>query len=231
MCPYIRVGALTFESYTLLTYFGTVSGFFAEYLVLDRYCRREKHGWKMILFLLVMMVIGEPCSRFLKGLFGGAGNDGTHFLARVLLACMFMPLFLRVAWNDEQTKQQALNSAALYFLIQHFFNRIACWMNGCCGGIYVEKIGVRVCTQLLEAGMMEVMLLFLLRAIRKEIPFFQIACTYYALVIWVSEYLIDQPETVRILSMNSIQAAAVLLILIVQIPNLKRRKKTVTSHC
>lgn len=230
MYPYIRVGALTFESYTLMTNLGTVCGFFAEYLVLERYCRKEKHYWKMILFLLVMMMAGEPWSIFLKGLFGGVEQGATHFLARVFLACVFLPFFLHVIWKDRQTMGQALNSAALYFLIQHLFNRIACWMNGCCGGIYLEKIGIQIGTQLMEAGMMAVILFFLLRAIRKEIPFFRQACTCYAAVIWFSEYFIDQPQVGRILSMTSIQAAAVLLILGLQISGLKKFKKTVTPH-
>lgn len=222
MYPFIRIGTLTFESYTMLTNLGTVCGLFAAYLVLEKYCRKEKYYWKMVPFLFLMMLVGDPWSRFLKGLFGGeAGNDGTHFLARVFLACIVLPFFMHLAWKDKASKEQALNSAALYFVVQHFFNRVACWMNGCCGGIYLEAVNGRVGTQLFEAGMMALIAVFLYVSIRKKKPFFKAACTGYAVVIFVSEYFIDQPELGRILTMTSIQLAAIVMILWVQFPVLK----------
>lgn len=214
MCPYIQIGKVTLESYTVFNNLGTVCGLFAAYLVLDKYCYKEKNNWKMVLFLLITMAASAPAATAVKELFSQVtGRGATHFLVRVTLACMLMPLFLRIFWKETSCLDQSLNSAALYFMIQHFFNRIACLLNGCCGGISVPFMKEPLATQLFEAGMAAVISIFVLAGIRREKEVFRKACAFYGAVIFVSEYLIDQPEAGRICTMTSVQMTALLLIL------------------
>ncbi len=212
MLPYIKTGSLVFESYTLITNMGTLIGMFASYQVLEKYCSMEKRYWKVLLLLLALMASGDIPARFLKGLFHGSGmGTATHFLGRVLFAALLLPILLSLMWKECSCMKQAMNASALYFLIQHFFNRIACWMNGCCNGILIESLHVRFPSQFFEAGMMLLVLILLGKNIRKGDSFFGQSMLIYAMVIFVSENFIDQPEVPRVFMLTSVQTGALLL--------------------
>ena len=213
MHPYLVFGGFVFESYTVVTNVGTVVGMILAFLLLEHECREEKYWWKPLPVLLLLMLIGDPFAKWLKGLFGGTNGEATHYLGRVLLAEILYPLFLIRTWKNRKTLPQSFNAGAVYLITQHFFNRIACWMNGCCGGKVIGASGKTIPTQLIEAACMLLIGIFLIYHIRKKKNFFYPACMGYALVIFCSEWFIDQPELGRMLGLTSIQAAAVLMVL------------------
>lgn len=225
MLPYITVGSAVFESYTLITNAGTLIGLFSAYECLQKHCKKEKNNWKMIVALMLLMLAGAWFARLLKGLFAGPElGEATHFLGRVLLASFLLPVLLPLFWKERSCSGQAMNAAALYLVIQHFFNRIACWMNGCCGGIYLESWKVRFPSQLFEAGAMLMILCFLVKHIRADRIFFGQTVFFYAVTIFISEYLIDQPEEIRIFTLTSIQAGALLLMALASVLVILQRK-------
>ncbi|MCD7737369.1 MAG: prolipoprotein diacylglyceryl transferase [Lachnospiraceae bacterium] len=211
MHPFITIGNITFESYTLMINLGMLIGLFSTWWLLERYCEKERFCWKLLLFLIGILLVGIPFSHFLKNLFGGS-EDGTHFLGRVLLICVFTPAFLQLFWKEESGRLQAANAVAMYFVIQHFFDRIGCWMNGCCGGIYIDWLNMKFPSQLFEAFMMAALGAALAVRIRKGRAFFFQTGMGFAAVIFVSEFLIDQPELGRVLGLTSVQFGAMILL-------------------
>ena len=213
MHPYIHVGNLVFESYTVVNNLGTVTGLLAMYLILAAKCREEKHYWKLIPFTLAVMVCGAVPAHYLRSFFGGAGPDATHFLGRVLVYALLLPVFMHMTWHSVETAAFAWNSAAAYILIQHVFNRTACLLNGCCGGRYIPAFRADFPTRGFEALLMLACLIWLVRSIckGKNMIYFFTVCLWFSVVIFISEIFAGQPDIGRVLHMTSVQYAALLL--------------------
>lgn len=212
MKPFLKFGPFAFESYTLFTNLGTLLGLTVAYLILEKYCKNEKNYWKLLPEILLLMIISIPFARSIKGAFNGTFFDeATHFLGRVLFAVIVLFFLMNFFWKDKKCLYQAWNAVAAYFLVQHFFNRIACWLNGCCGGIYLETCNIRFPSQLFEAGVMLLAFGMLLWKIRKGQWFYYQSCMIYAVTIFISEFFIEQPEVKKILALTSVQAGAVVL--------------------
>lgn len=212
MKPFLTVGPFTFESYTLVTNLGTLLGLTMMYLVLEKKCEKEKFYWKLIGVVFALMVIGDPVAKTLKGAFGGnmTGTE-THFLGRVLFAALVLIFVMKLLWKNSECCYQAWNAVAAYFLVQHFFNRIACFLNGCCGGIYMGECNILFPSQLFEAITVLLVFCVLLWNIKKDRGFYYESCMSYAIIIFVSEFFIEQPEIGRIMGVTSIQAGAMIL--------------------
>lgn len=215
MKPFLKFGPFTFESYTLVTNLGTLLGLTIMYLILEKTCEKEKRYWKLVLAVLALMAVGTPVAKALKGAFGGnATGAETHFLGRVLFAAVVLAFLMKFLWKNRECCYQAWNSVASYFLVQHFFNRIACFLNGCCGGSIQGESNIVFPSQLFEAAMVLIAFGILLWNIKKERWFYCESCMIYAVVIFVSEFFIEQPEIGKIIGMTSIQAGAIALFLL-----------------
>lgn len=215
MKPFLIFGPFTFESYTLVTNLGTLLGFTIMYLVLEKKCEKEKYYWKLVLMVLALMVIGDPIAKALKGAFGGnVTGEETHFLGRVLFAAVVMVFLMKFFWKNSECSYQAWNGVAAYFLVQHFFNRIACFLNGCCGGRSLGDRNITFPSQMFEAVMVLIAFGILLWNIKKEHWFYCESCMIYAVIIFVSEFLVEQPEIGKIIGMTSVQVGAITLFLL-----------------
>lgn len=215
MKPFLVFGPFAFESYTLVTNLGTLLGLTAMYIILDKKCEREKFNWKLVLTVFALMVIGDPVAKALKGAFGGNVTEtATHFLGRVLFATIILGFLMRIMWKNKECSYQAWNSVAAYFLVQHFFNRIACFLNGCCEGRVLGRRNIQFPSQIFEAVLVLIIFGILLWNIKKEREFYYASCILYAGVILVSEFFIEQPEIGRVIGMTSVQVGAVALFFI-----------------
>ena len=213
MHPYIHIGTLVFDSYTVFNNLGTLLGLFAMYLILSVKSKKTSLCWMMIAFTLAVMFIGAVPAHYLKDLFGGAGPGATHFLGRVLVYALLLPLFLRAVCRGGEGSVCAWNSAAAYIMIQHFFNRTACTMRGCCGGRFIPALKMSFPTRGFEALSMLAGLMWLMRSMRsgKNRNCFYTVCLWFSAVIFISEFFMDQPDIGRVLHLTSVQYGALLL--------------------
>lgn len=214
MKPFFSIGDFAFESYTVVTNLGALIGAATAYMILERTCEREKNYWKLIPTLLILMVITNPIAKIIKGAFGGIlAGEATHFLGRVLITVFVLHFCMRFLWKDKKCISQAWNSIAAYFLVQHFFNRLACWLNGCCGGIYLEFCKNYFPSQLFEAVAVLITFFVLVRKIQRGDCFYEQSCMSYAVIIFLSEFFIEQTSVEKIWGFTSVQFAAVILFL------------------
>ncbi len=216
MLPYIHVGSVLIESYTLFINLGTVIGAFVMYWLLDWYCSSEKRRWKIVIVVLAVMGLSMPFARILKGLFRNGNGTATHFLGRVLVACVVMEIVFHFFWKDRSSLAQAGNSVVMYLAIQHLFNRIACYMNGCCGGVYISSLGGNYPSQLIEAGCMMLLIVIIGYAIFKQKSFYYQFYMIFSIVIFVSEFFIEDTRmnVTTTSPLTGIQAGAIVLFIL-----------------
>lgn len=216
MLPYIHIGTIVIESYTLFINLGTVFGAFAMYYLLEHWCSAEKYRWKVVIIVIAAMVLSIPFARFIKGLFRNGNGTATHFLGRVIVACVVMEVVFRFFWKEKECIAQAKNAVAIYLAVQHVFNRIACLLNGCCGGKYIEKLGVRYPSQLTEAGCMLLCIIAISYAIYKRKEFYYEFYMIFAVVIFISEFFIEDTRTnvTAISPITGVQLGAIILFLL-----------------
>ena len=223
------------EAYQFFVTVGSILGIAAFLCVLYR----EVKDWKItllnLLVNLVIILIGAKASEILKALntqeFSSVAElllerKGSHFLGRVLFAAWMYPLVYRglhrlfgkrINWCD----QKALDAVSFYFVIQHFFNRIACFCNGCCSGkryygfgaIAYQDVGYVYPSQLIEALFMVVLFVLLWVRKRRKKPLFGFVLTGFGIAILMSEFWMDQAGILLILGLNVIQYAGILCIL------------------
>lgn len=213
MIPYLHVGKLTFESYTLFTNLGTLLGLFGALAVLECYCANEKSRWKPMVVIILLMLISNPAARALRNAFSGEVlGEATHFLGRVFVLAIVYPWMMEKCFQNRNSKNQVMNAAATFFVIQHFFNRIACWLNGCCGGVISLNTKYGFPRQLLEAAGMLLLGVVVLAGIRKVKNTFSFCCIGYGIVVFLSEFAAEEVE--RICWLTSVQYGAVVLMMI-----------------
>lgn len=154
---------------------------------------------------------------------------GTHFIGRVLFAAWILPLLYWMLKKIEKEKKKTdarstYDAVAFYFVIQHIFNRIGCFFNGCCYGKYYTGPGSMVFptmqgdypvypSQLMEAIAAGGLLFFLFMRWRKQKPLFGWTLMWFGMIIFISEFFMDQRGVLRIAGINMIQVTAFLTIL------------------
>jgi len=153
--------------------------------------------------------------------------EGRHFLGAVLFAVIVYPFVFKLIMRGKRVLTpdgfpQIQNASAFCIGIEQIFNRIACFLNGCCYGRPYTGIGSlkfpgithRVYpTQLIEIfGIAAVLAVCYARWLKKKDGnIFSFFCVGFAAVIFVSEIFIDQVGTLRVMGMSFIQLAAILL--------------------
>ena len=195
MLPYIHIGSNIIESYTLFINLGTVIGAFVMYWLLEHYCREERFRWKLVVIMLAVMIASAPLARLIKGFMLDGNGTATHFIGRVLAACVVMELVFAFFWKDSESRLQAQNAVVMYLAIQHLFNRISCYMNGCCGGKYIDSLNIRFPSQLAEAGCMVILMILIAVSLRKGKSFYYQFFMAFAVIIFISEFFIEDTRT------------------------------------
>lgn len=170
---------------------------------------------------------------------------GTHFLGRVLFAAWILPF---IYWLIEKIgkgkfkmdRKSAYDAVAFYFVIQHIFSRIGCFLNGCCYGKYYTGPGSVTFptmfvdypvfpSQLMEAIATAGLLIFLIVRWRKKKPLLGLSLVIFGTIIFISEFFMDQSGVLRIAGINMIQVTAFLTILtgVFYIDRLQRKEKKI----
>ena len=162
-------------------------------------------------------------------------DGGTHFIGIVIASCVFLPLIF--GWIYKENAVEMLDVVAFFFPIQHIFNRLGCYSEGCCYGIPMsgalsvrfpdEVLSYRVFpSQLFEAFCMVILLVLIIVLFVKKKHIFNITMAGFGLSILVSECFMDKRGTVMYMGFTVIQLAAVLLIIITLFSwGIRKRKK------
>lgn len=213
MVPYIQIGRFVIESYKLFINLGTLLGAFAMYLVLDKKCLVEKFRWKIVVIVMAIMGLSVPFAKFIKGVFRNGDGNATHFLGRVLVTAILMEIVFFFFWKAKECELQARNSVVLYLAIQHFFNRLSCFMNGCCNGKIIEAWNKRFPSQIVEMCCMAVIIALILYCIKKEKTFYYAFYIAFSVVIFISEFLIEDTRTNAVATspITGVQLGAIIL--------------------
>ncbi len=213
MYPYIHIGKYLLESYTLFINLGTLSGSFAMYFILEKYCKEEKYRWKIIVILLAIMGISAPFARYIKSIFYNGNGTATHFLGRVLATLVLMEFVFAFIWKNKSCVGQARNAVVAYLGIQHLFNRISCLLNGCCGGKIIRRWNRAFPSQLFEMICMVVVIMIICMYIYKRKNFYFQFYIYFSIVIFISEFFIADTRIneYKISPLTGIQVGAILM--------------------
>lgn len=150
-------------------------------------------------------------------------DGGTHFIGIVIASCVFLPLIF--GWIYKENAAEMLDIVAFFFPIQHIFNRLGCFSEGCCYGIPMsgalsvkypdEVLSYRVFpSQLFEAFCMVILLVLIIVLFVKKKHIFYITMAGFGLSILVSECFMDKRGTVMYMGLTVIQLSALLLIII-----------------
>ncbi len=191
MLPYIHIGTFVFESYTLFINLGTLIGAFIMYELLEKHCKPEKYRWKLVGIVLAIMAASIPFAKFIKGLFRHGNGQATHFLGRVLAAAIILEVVYYFWWKEKGCLLQAKNAVVMYLAVQHLFNRIACYLNGCCGGKKIANGTLVFPSQLAEAFCMLVLIILIAVKIYQNQSFYYPFYMLFAIIIFFSEFMIE----------------------------------------
>ena len=247
------------DSYQLFINLGTVFGSFAFFIAKYRRTKRIGQSFFSLAGCLAIFGIGAIAGEIVRtwnfwefhsfsDFVHTMATDrmGTHFAGRVLFAAWVFPA---IYWLIKKFGKACLKSdvqstydaAAFYFVIQHIFDRIGCFLNGCCYGKYYAGFGSVVFpvvpghypvypSQLMEAVAAAGALIFLLVRWKRQKPLFGWALVLFGEIIFISEFFMDQTGVLRIAGINMIQVTAFLIILsgVFCIDKSKEREKKIS---
>lgn len=213
------------STYNLFINIGTILGFFV--FIFTSYKRKYKIGKTVCIGILVFFLLqwGFFASNLIRGLNNGdigsfrdiiLEKKGAHFIGRVIFAVSLFPVLYKAFFQKEKKEWvSAMDSLCLFLIVQHIFNRIACLLNGCCGGKLIsESSSLKYPTQLFEAGSMVILLGVCIFLFKKNISIYFIFEIWFAVTIFISEFMIDNSDAVYYLGLDAIQYAAIVLIII-----------------
>lgn len=220
------------DSYIFFNNLGTVIGTAVFIFIM---CRTTKSFKQVVWNLLVHAVIilsGAKAASILRGLNKNDVIDvvdlltkyqGSHFLGRVLFAAWMFPiaymLIKKLTGNRIQLEyEKSLDAISFYFVIQHIFNRIACFCNGCCygkkyfgpGAVSYQDLESVYPAQLIEAAFMLIILIVLCLRMKKGKALYGLMLVLFGTAIWLSEFFIDQEGATLLIGMSVIQYAAII---------------------
>ncbi len=243
MCPVLFVGEHTINSRDLFINLGSAIAIVFLLVMYYRAYRNhpENRGGVMklvalpvLLELLVVGTIGNALAMVVRGLtFSFAESltaelslirevGGSHFIGIVFASACLLPCLYR--WVYQADADKMLDIMAFFFPIQHVFNRIGCFMEGCCYGIPMSgPLSVRFPkneitysvfpSQLFEAALMLILFVGLCVAYWKGKHIFYPSMAAFGLCILISECMMDKRGTVMYLGMTAIQITSVLLVI------------------
>lgn len=241
MYPLIEIGGHTVLCRDLLINVGSVISFlFVGILYHSAYRKNtdSRGNWiaqvvlPMLLELLIVATVGKACSMTVRGLSYPLEDSlaaelhlirergGNHFVGIVLASVCLLPFLYRRVYRTGVDEK--LDVMAFFFPLQQVFNRIGCFMEGCCYGIPMSgplsvrfpdsTLGYSVFpSQLFEAFLMAVILIGQWIMYRKGKHVFYPSMAAFGIAILVSECLMDQRGCVMYLGLTFIQIAALLL--------------------
>lgn len=241
MFPTIETPVGTFELYGLAAILGAVVAVVVQMILLYRWTRQWRCILFSALYGLYSWLGGYGSSvvRLLSyedgGRTGGfwnnvAGDYGKHYLGTVLvIAVLAVPgtfaLYKLLFRQQREWKKYMLhvtNALAVGILLQHIFGRLGCFARGCCFGIpyqgifsvtfpYGEVSYAVFPTQLFEILCALVLLIIIGILLHRGKAVFGIALTGFAVIIILSEFLIDKRGTRLFYGISVIQWFAILL--------------------
>lgn len=213
MYPYIHIGKYLLESYTLFINLGTLIGILVMYIILGKCNILEKNKWKLIIILLTIMGMSSPFARFIKGLFYNGNGTATHFIGRVLVALVVFELILAFSKDNNFRLEQVGNSIVMYLAIQHFFNRLSCLMNGCCGGKIIKGWNKPFPSQIFEMSGMLILMGLIVFHLHKRKSFYYLFYICFSIIIFISEFYIDDTRVNadKLYPITGVQLGAIIL--------------------
>ena len=213
-------------------------------VLLIRMCIREKTGFikglilalsPILIEVVIVFTAGEFVGTFVRGMMRPLsgniiediksiyGDPGSHFIGTVLSSCVLLPLLFRLIYRERSEK--VLNIIAFFFPIQHFFNRLGCFFDGCCYGIPATGfLSVKYPSgeppysvfpsQLFESSLMLILFIILIILYTRKKHTFQISCFLFGAFILLSECFFDKMGVVTYMGLTAIQLASILLMVI-----------------
>lgn len=241
MHPYLELGNHSYSMRDVMINFGScITVIVLGVLLYQRYVKREK-GWKNAVRYIVIPIGIEVINVFTLGnllgtliraltypLSGDMGQDvkqlenaGTHFIGTVIATAIVLPVLFRLLYGSEK-KNGLLNCCAFFLTIQHIFNRLGCFLEGCCYGICSNGIlsikfpdeiaSYRVFpSQLFEVFCMLVLLTIQIWLYKKGRDIFRITLAGFGISIFISEFFMDQKGIVTYMNLTAIQLFSLLL--------------------
>lgn len=256
MLKYVYIGSHVFYMREVMINLGSILAIlFVAVQLYIRYRKREK-GWRNILKCVVLPIgieciivftIGSVLSKLIRGMtyiLSGTlqenisyihENAGSHFLGIVIASFLIFPPVCRKIFKQEAHVVE--NIVSFFFTIQHIFNRLGCFLGGCCYGIPAkgmcsvkfpeEILSYRVFpSQLFEVFCMLLLLGIQLFMYKKGKNIFLFTMAGFGISIFISEFLMDKSGTITYMNLTVIQYFALLLISGTAIACVVRHRRT-----
>lgn len=150
---------------------------------------------------------------------------GNHFLGRVLVMAVVLPILYKIFIKDNGKTEVFLDGTGIMIVVQHIFNRIGCFCNGCCygkpySGLFSVKYSEEIVahsvypSQCIEAIFMIVLFVVIVIRIRKKKHIFTLLLIGFGFGIFISEFFYAQTGNILLAGLNIIQYASIILIVI-----------------
>ena len=224
----------TVEAYQFLVQAGSVAGIIAFVYILFKETKDYKQVFCNLLVQMVIILVGKKAAEILRtlntqGFIGVTAllreSEGSHFLGRVLFVAWTIP-WVYALINKVLDKRfhleykKSMDAVAFYFVIQHIFNRIAYFCNGCCygkryfgiGSIAYQDVGSVYPSQLIELTFMCITFALLCMLKKKNKPIYGVMLVLFGISIFISEFFMDQAGILLFAGMNVIQYASLMCI-------------------
>lgn len=228
------------KTYDVMNNLGTIAGILAFFYVFYKKNTDKRQLVGNFLLALVLIQLGSKLSGAVRAIndndlqgikatweMAWSGKEGTHFIGRVLFTAWCYPLGNRLLhvifgklWNIEPDRRATEDALAFYFVIQHIFNRIACFCNGCCYGNFYNGFGAMQFaglnapvfpTQLFECVLMIGILFYLIRRWRAGKALLGVMFVLFGSAIFLSEFLMSNVGINKYFGLTMIQFCAVML--------------------
>ena len=250
MLDNITIFSKQVSCYDLSIDIGTVIGLLVYLCIALIKTKSVKRVVCSVIFATVLLNLGAYLGNFIRGLSVGevggiseifSTGSGSHFIGRVLMVVIFLPVVYRYfLGKDKKEWVLYMDFMSFYLVVQHIFNRLGCLLNGCCEGkeyrgflSFEYPIGIgfgpgydypMYPTQLFEIISMVILLgvcIYMFGKRRHIIVIFEI---WFAVTIFVSEFMMLPDHTVYILGLNAIQYSAIVLLIIAFVTKAKITK-------
>ena len=233
--------------YEILINLGTAIGIAVYVFLAYRYFKNWRIVLGSTLIILVLFIVSNPFGQFVKRLTYWDWSNfnefiaelkeygGNHFLGRVLFVSVTAPVCLKLlkkqdAKTDKVVISQCLDILSFVIVIQHFFNRAACYTAGCCYGKPYHGFGAVKFTwgtafnlgvtypvyptQLFEMFGMVLLLGIIIVGFIKKKHIFNLTIIGFGVIIFISEFFMNQTGMIQILGFTWIQIFAAILFLL-----------------
>lgn len=255
MLRYLYIGEACISMREFMINLGTVVGILVFGILLYLQFLKEQKSVKrfmkyivlpILIEAIIILTLGTICSSIVRGFTNGYEgsifaflkdtimNGGSHFVGTVFVISILNPVCYKYIYSSDYI--EIVNISAFFFIIQHGFSRIGCFMEGCCYGIPAKGVWAVSFpsdivpytvfpVQLFEVfGMVVLLVLLSYLYLKKKNNTFYVAVNGYAIVIFIAEFFTDQRGTVSYFGLNAIQFTCIVLFVISMTGLLKREK-------